>query len=117
MRPPTLPAIASSSARREEDTHREYTPAMRTAIVTGASSGIGKATSLRLARDGFSVLAVGRDARALEAICDTVRSSGGRAAFCAADVTSADGPGSIVRKAAAEFGSGLDALVNAAGII
>ena len=90
---------------------------MRTAIVTGASSGIGKATSLRLARDGFAVLAVGRDCNALEAVCDEVRSAGGRAAYRVADVTSSEGPREVVEQAAADFGSGLDALVNAAGII
>ena len=90
---------------------------MRTAIVTGASSGIGKATALRLARDGFAVLAVGRDCDALEAVCDAVRSAGGRAAYRVADVTSSEGPREIVEQAAADFGSGLDALVNAAGII
>jgi NAD(P)-dependent dehydrogenase (short-subunit alcohol dehydrogenase family) len=90
---------------------------MRTAIVTGASSGIGRATSLRLAKDGFAVLAVGRDCDALEAVCDAAKSAGGRAAYFVADVTSADGPRAIVEQAAEDFGSGLDALVNAAGII
>lgn len=119
-----LPAMASSNARKEEDTHREYTPAMRTAtpatrtaIVTGASSGIGKAAALRLARDGFAVLAVGRDGTALAAVCDAIRTAGERAAHCVADVTSANGPREILEQSTADFGPGLDALVNAAGII
>ena len=85
--------------------------------MTGASSGIGRAASIRLARDGFSVLGVGRDCDALEAVCEAVRSAGGQAAYRVADVTSADGPRAIVDQAAADFGPGIDALVNAAGII
>jgi len=88
----------------------------RTAIVTGASSGIGKATALRLAGDGFAVLAVGRDEAALGAVCDEIAQGGGQASPHVADVTSATAPEAIVARAEAAFG-GLDALVNAAGII
>lgn len=88
----------------------------RTAIVTGASSGLGRATSLRLARDGFSVLAVGRDDRALAAVCKEVAGAGGRAAPLVANVTAAEAPAAIVAGAIKEFG-GIDALVNAAGVI
>jgi NAD(P)-dependent dehydrogenase (short-subunit alcohol dehydrogenase family) len=89
---------------------------MKSAIVTGASSGIGKATALRLARDGFAVLAVGREAPALASVCDEIARAGGRAAYLAADVTADAAPRSIVDAATREF-SGIDALVNAAGII
>ena len=86
------------------------------AIVTGASSGIGRAAAKRLAAGGFQVLAVGRDASALETVCREIESAGGRAKTCIADVTAADAPETIVRRAA-EAGAGIDALVNAAGII
>jgi len=88
----------------------------RAAIVTGASSGIGRATAKRLSRDGFAVLAVGRDGDTLEKMCVEIRESGGRAEPFAADVTSVDGPRAIVSRAFEILG-GIDALVNAAGVI
>jgi NAD(P)-dependent dehydrogenase (short-subunit alcohol dehydrogenase family) len=88
----------------------------RAAIVTGASSGIGRATAMRLSRDGFAVLAVGRDGSTLEEICTAIKDAGGRAEPFAADVTSDEGPGAIASRAVALFG-GIDALVNAAGVI
>jgi NAD(P)-dependent dehydrogenase (short-subunit alcohol dehydrogenase family) len=88
----------------------------RTAIVTGASSGLGKATSLRLARDGFAVLAVGRDQTALAAVCVEIERAGGKARPFVANVTAPDGPMAIVGAAIKEFG-GIDALVNGAGVI
>jgi NAD(P)-dependent dehydrogenase (short-subunit alcohol dehydrogenase family) len=88
----------------------------QTAIVTGASSGIGRATALRLAGEGFAVLAVGRDESALGEVCEAIGGGGGQALPHVADVTSAEAPEAIVARAEAAFG-GLDALVNAAGII
>ena len=88
----------------------------RVAIVTGASSGIGRATCLRLAAEGMAVLAVGRNAEALLAVCDLVVADGGEAEALVADVTAADAPREIVEHATARWG-GVDALVNGAGII
>jgi NAD(P)-dependent dehydrogenase (short-subunit alcohol dehydrogenase family) len=93
----------------------------RIAVVTGASSGIGRATALRLAADGFHVLAVGRDERALSAVCREIERGHGSADRLVVDVTADDAPRLIVERAQArrdgEAGPGLDALVNAAGII
>jgi NAD(P)-dependent dehydrogenase (short-subunit alcohol dehydrogenase family) len=86
------------------------------AIVTGASSGIGRATALRFARDGYAVVAVGRKAGALRAVVDEIAAGGGAAEVVEADVTAAGAPARIVSSAVERFG-GLDALVNAAGII
>lgn len=86
------------------------------AVVTGASSGIGKATAVRLAASGLSVLAVGRDDAALSAVCAGIAAAGGRAERLVMDVTHADGPAVIVRSAKERFGR-IDVLVNAAGVI
>ncbi len=88
----------------------------RVAIVTGASSGIGRAASLRLAADGMAVLAVGRDSAALQEVCKQIVASGGNAEPLVVDVTTADAPRQIVAAATAKWG-GVDGLVNAAGII
>jgi NAD(P)-dependent dehydrogenase (short-subunit alcohol dehydrogenase family) len=85
-------------------------------IVTGATSGIGRATSEAFARDGASMLLVGRDEAALAEVADVVRGAGGRPAICRADVTASDAPDLIVRTAIDAFGH-LDVLVNAAGVI
>jgi NAD(P)-dependent dehydrogenase (short-subunit alcohol dehydrogenase family) len=86
------------------------------AIVTGGSSGIGRATARRLAGDRFAIAAVARDADALAAVCRDIERDGGRAAAIVADVTHDDAPQRIVAEATERFGR-IDALVNAAGII
>lgn len=88
----------------------------RAAVVTGATSGLGRATARRLSRDGYAVLAVGRDARALAGVVAELSEAGGRAAALAADVTADAAPREIVDAAMREVG-GIDALVNAAGVI
>ena len=86
---------------------------MRTVIVTGATSGIGRAAARRLAADGWRVVGVGRDEAALAGLGGELGS-----AFVpfTADVTAQDAPASIVR-AALDGGHELAGLVQAAGII
>ena len=86
------------------------------AIVTGASSGIGREAARRLAGSGMQVLAVGRDEGALAGICREIEQAGGSARWLTADVTATDAPRAIVARALGDFGR-LDAVVNAAGII
>src|SRR5207248_4930963 len=89
---------------------------MQTVVVTGASSGIGRAVALRFGRDGASVLVVGRKAAALEEVAHAITTAGGRGVPFEADVTQTDAPSAIVARAREAFGR-LTTLVNAAGII
>src|SRR5947207_15902306 len=83
-------------------------------IVTGATSGIGRAAAESLGREGASVLLVGRQEAALSDVTRTIQQAGGDARSCAADVTTSDAPQRIVAAALETFG-GIDVLVNAAG--
>ena len=85
----------------------------KVAVVTGASSGIGRATALAFAREGASVVLVSRDQAALEAVA---AEAVGPTAVVAADVMATDTPARVVQAAIERFGS-IDVLVNAAGII
>jgi NAD(P)-dependent dehydrogenase (short-subunit alcohol dehydrogenase family) len=87
--------------------------ANKVAVVTGASSGIGRATALALARAGASVVLVSRDATALSGVAAAVA---GASHAVAADVTADEAPARIVGGALERFGA-LDVLVNAAGVI
>ena len=93
-----------------------YNRAMQTVVITGATSGIGRSTALRFARDSASILAVGRKAAALEETAQGVAAAGGRCVTVELDVTSPGAPATIAAKATASFG-GVTTLVNAAGII
>ena len=80
------------------------------ALVTGATSGIGREVARRLAADGFSVLVHGRDAGRGTAVVREITEAGGRARFVAADLTDT---GAITRLA--EEAGDVDVLVNNAG--
>ena len=81
------------------------------ALVTGATSGIGRATALRLAADGHTVLVHGRDAARGGEVVSEITRTGGRARFVAADLLD---PAEIERLAK-EAGE-VDVLVNNAGL-
>lgn len=86
----------------------------RTAIITGASRGIGRAIATLFADEGANVTLVARSADALDDVFEEITRGGGRALVVAADVTADDAPAQIVDRTLAEFG-GLDVLVNNAG--
>jgi NAD(P)-dependent dehydrogenase (short-subunit alcohol dehydrogenase family) len=81
-----------------------------TALVTGATAGLGKEIALRLARDGMQVVVVGRDAARGAAVVQQIEAAGGEAVFIATDLSD---PGDI--KHLAEQVGDIDVLVNNAG--
>ena len=86
----------------------------RKAIVTGASSGIGEATSRRLAEAGFEIALIARRGDRLEAITKEIEAAGGRATAIVADLADADGTSKAFRRAVEVLGR-IDVLVNNAG--
>ena len=86
----------------------------RTAIVTGAARGIGRATAIRLAGYGASVVAADIDADALASVIAEIVEQGGRAHATAGNLTDPDFPDQLVRSALDQF-QGLDIIVNNAG--
>ena len=87
----------------------------KTALVTGASSGIGRSTALALADAGASVTLVARRAERLKDLAAQIEADGGQALARAADVTDEQDATRAVEDAVGHFG-GLDILVNAAGM-
>jgi meso-butanediol dehydrogenase/(S,S)-butanediol dehydrogenase/diacetyl reductase len=88
---------------------------MRTALITGASSGIGLATARKFLSEGVAVVGVARSADKLAAAVESCADLPGRMVPCALDITADDGPARAVKAALDEFGR-LDHLVNNAGI-
>jgi len=87
----------------------------RTAIVTGASSGIGRAVATRLASHGAKVALVARRIEKLNDISNDIRSTGGTAIAIECDVTDRDRIASAKKDIHSQFGS-TDILVNVAGL-
>ena len=87
----------------------------KTALVTGASSGIGRSTALALAAAGAQVTLVARRQVRLDDVAAQIKADGGEALACVADVTSEAEATRAVTDTVRHFG-GLDILVNAAGM-
>jgi 3-oxoacyl-[acyl-carrier protein] reductase len=89
----------------------------KTALVTGASRGIGRASALALAKAGAQVLVhYGRGKQEAEAVVQEIRSTGGRADALSADLSRPDGPSALAKQVRAIVGDRLDILVSNAGI-
>jgi len=86
----------------------------RVAIVTGSSSGIGRAIAAELAGRGMSVVVTSRSAERAQATAAAIEDEGGTALGVAVELTDADAPAVLVARTLEHFGR-LDALVNNAG--
>lgn len=87
-----------------------------TALITGGTSGIGRAVANKLARLGVHALVVGRNAERGEKTIAEIRAAGGRADFIASDLVDAASVRQVAKKAV-ELGDGhVDILINNAGI-
>jgi NADP-dependent 3-hydroxy acid dehydrogenase YdfG len=85
-------------------------------LVTGASSGIGEATALRLAAEGHHVVLGARRTDRLQALVEKIRTDGGAASAHRLDVTDAADVRAVVDRVVAEHGR-IDVIVNNAGVM
>jgi NAD(P)-dependent dehydrogenase (short-subunit alcohol dehydrogenase family) len=88
----------------------------KVAIVTGATSGIGRATAITFAENGYQVVAIGRKQKEIELLKEEITVKGGVVETVLADIRETTQVERIIIKIAETFG-GIDVLVNAAGII
>jgi NAD(P)-dependent dehydrogenase (short-subunit alcohol dehydrogenase family) len=88
----------------------------KTAIITGASKGLGKAMALALAEAGASVALVSRDEAKLYVVAEQIRKAGGRAEVFVADVSDEAQVNRLREDFAAKFNDSLHILINNAGI-
>lgn len=90
--------------------------ANKTVLITGATSGIGKATALRFAQAGAKIAAVGRGEPALGELGQQIDAAGAQFLAIQADLAREEETGTVISKTLDHFG-GIDVLVNAAGHI
>lgn len=88
----------------------------KTAVITGASSGIGAATALELARHGVNIVAAALDQDGLDRVIESIKSEGGHAAGLVTDVTRPEDTQALVKYAMEAFGP-VDILINNAGLM
>lgn len=88
----------------------------KTMLVTGGTSGIGKAVCLRAGAEGAHVIVVGRNAQRGQAVVDEIVQGGGKALFLAADVTKEEAIQALFAQIDEKVG-GVDIAINNAGVV
>ncbi|OAB80285.1 SDR family oxidoreductase [Cochleicola gelatinilyticus] len=88
----------------------------KTVIITGASSGIGEATALKLSKEGANVVLTARREDRLKSLQKKIEKNGGKALVVVGDVTNKNNYSHLVSETKKEFGS-IDVLVNNAGLM
>lgn len=88
----------------------------KTAVITGASSGIGAATALELARHGVNIVAAALDQDGLDRLVKSIKAEGFEAVGLVTDVTRLEDTQALAKYAAETFGS-VDILINNAGLM
>ena len=109
LNPPALPGMLARWVRGER---QEI--AGKTVVVTGASSGVGKAAAHALGREGARVVLVARNAEPLAEVRDAVRADGGNAEMITCDLADAEQNDALAKALLEQFGT-VDVLVNNAG--
>ncbi|TCJ95489.1 SDR family oxidoreductase [Nocardia alba] len=109
LNPPALPRVLARLVHREQQAI-----AGKTVVLTGASSGVGKAAAMALGRQGARVVLVARNAEPLAEVRDAVRAEGGDAEMIPCDLADAEQTDTLVKTLLAQFGT-VDVLVNNAG--
>ena len=113
--PESQESPVQESPMQESTVQQSSTSSARGAVVSGATTGIGRATALEMARRGWRVYAVGRRAERLEQLQAQAVEEGVSGAIvpCALDVTDADAVAALVEQVTVDGGA--DTLVNIAG--
>jgi NAD(P)-dependent dehydrogenase (short-subunit alcohol dehydrogenase family) len=86
------------------------------AIITGASQGIGRSTSVRLARDFSAIVLVARNANALTEVAEIVKAAGAEPLVCDLNLSDVESAQTVVKMTVDRFGR-IDALLNIAGAV
>src|SRR4029077_3939268 len=95
---------------------RRSAPMTTTALITGATSGIGRAAADKLAQSGVHVMVVGRNVKRGEKTIAEIRAAGGKADFISSDRRGAASARAVARKAVELGGGHVDILINNAGV-